>query len=202
MPISWVVKLGGSLAASDDLPRWLEALAGSNVVIVPGGGPFADQVREAQGRWRFDDHTAHVMAILAMAQYGHLLCGLQPRLCSATRFDEIAALIAEGHSVVWLPNPAQLPESEIPASWDVTSDSLAAWLAGRLNAERLLLVKSAELSPGASPIAQWVADGLIDPASPRFASAEFWLCGPSIHSRLDEALCFPERWFTAATPTR
>lgn len=187
MPISWVVKLGGSLAASDDLPRWLEALAGSNVVIVPGGGPFADQVREAQGRWRFDDRTAHVMAILAMAQYGHLLCGLQPRLCSATRFDEIAALIAEGHSVVWLPNPAQLPESEIPASWDVTSDSLAAWLAGRLGAERLLLVKSAAIPAGEMALARLVEEGVVDGAFAGFVAGEVWVCGAGDYGDLRRA---------------
>ncbi|MGZ8249810.1 amino acid kinase family protein [Methylomagnum sp.] len=176
-PITWVVKLGGSLSASDDLPRWLDVLAGANVVIVPGGGPFADQVREAQGRWQFDDRTAHVMAILAMAQYGHMLCGLQPRLRSATCFDEIAALIAEEHSVVWLPDPAQLPESEIPASWDVTSDSLAAWLAGRLGAGRLLLVKSAAIPAGEVPLARLMEEGVVDAAFGRFVGGEGWVCG-------------------------
>ena len=47
----WVVKLGGSLAYASELPRWLSALAegaGGRAIIVPGGGPFADQVRHAQ----------------------------------------------------------------------------------------------------------------------------------------------------------
>ena len=63
----WVVKLGGSLAYSPELPHWLSALAHTDAVIVPGGGPFADTVRDAQQIWRFDDATAHAMALLAIA---------------------------------------------------------------------------------------------------------------------------------------
>ena len=51
-----VVKLGGSLAASSHLPRLLEQLARTpNLVIAPGGGPFADAVRRAQKERGFDD---------------------------------------------------------------------------------------------------------------------------------------------------
>ena len=39
-----VVKLGGSLSGAPELKAWLAALAGAagRVVLVPGGGPFAD----------------------------------------------------------------------------------------------------------------------------------------------------------------
>lgn len=80
----WVVKLGGSLAASDRLPDWLRSLAGrSDLVLVPGGGPFADQVRAMQARWGFDDATAHHLALLAMEQFGRMLCALLAGLASA-----------------------------------------------------------------------------------------------------------------------
>ena len=54
-----VVKLGGSLADWDRLPHCLACLVPLGLVIVPGGGPFADQVRTAYSRWRFDQATAH-----------------------------------------------------------------------------------------------------------------------------------------------
>src|SRR4051812_27734550 len=79
----WIVKLGGSLAHDARLPRWLQMLAelgGGRVVVVPGGAAFADAVRAAQQHWRFDDLTAHNMAVLAMAQTAHLLHALEPRL--------------------------------------------------------------------------------------------------------------------------
>ena len=78
----WVVKLGGSLDRAGYLRDWTHALAeaGSPLIIVPGGGEFANAVRAAQGRWDLDDAAAHRMAILAMEQTAHLLCGICPEL--------------------------------------------------------------------------------------------------------------------------
>ena len=78
-PRPWIVKIGGSLAAGPAaLGRWLLALEAGRrrVVVVPGGGPFADTVRSAQAELGFDDSTAHRMALLAMEQYGMALCAL------------------------------------------------------------------------------------------------------------------------------
>jgi aspartokinase-like uncharacterized kinase len=73
-----VVRLGGSHAFSPWLRPWLAAIraAAGGVVVVPGGGPFADAVRLAQTAMGFDDLAAHRMALLAMAQYGLALAGL------------------------------------------------------------------------------------------------------------------------------
>ena len=70
-----VVKVGGSTADQPVLREWIAALAGSAlpVVIVPGGGPFADQVRNTQRRIGFSNNAAHAMAILAMEQFGHII---------------------------------------------------------------------------------------------------------------------------------
>ncbi len=80
-----IVKLGGSLARSERLTAWLDSLAeaAGEVVVVPGGGPFAERVREMQQRWRFDDPTAHHLALLAMEQFGRMLAVLRPGLAPA-----------------------------------------------------------------------------------------------------------------------
>lgn len=149
----WVVKLGGSLADSPYLQAWLNALAThgpSRVVIVPGGGPFADAVRLAQTRQPFNDYSAHAMALLAMHQYGLMLQGLCPGLAMESDVNKLRERIAAGECIIWLPDLQQLDAAKIPASWDVTSDSLAAWLAGQLVATDLLLVKSASVTAEAS----------------------------------------------------
>ena len=89
-----VVKLGGSTASSAEMDMWISALAGSTLplVIVPGGGPFADQVREAQTRLAFSDMAAHAMAILAMDQFGHVILDRNERLAAAQSLDDIRAL--------------------------------------------------------------------------------------------------------------
>ena len=140
-----VVKLGGSLAAGVALPRWLAAIgaASGRAVVVPGGGPFADAVRALQPRLGFTDSTAHALALLAMAQYGLVLAARAPALVPAGTPAEIGRALGAGRVPVWLP-PRTLGAAEgVPESWDVTSDSLALWLAARLGAPAVLLVKSA-----------------------------------------------------------
>lgn len=205
MAANWVVKLGGSFFDSDRLPLWLEALAETSTVIVPGGGPFADQVRAAEARWRFGDDAAHAMALLAMAQYGVMLAGLCPRLRTAPDLEGLAAIVAAGASAIWLPDAVHLSATEIPCSWDVTSDSLAAWLAARIGARRLLLVKSAAVPKYALAATQLADDGLVDRQFPAFtesAGFEVWISAPENHDRLAQGLLHPERLFTPVISSR
>lgn len=141
----WVVKLGGSLLGSSELYEWLDVLArhgDGKVVIVPGGGILADAVYEAQMMCGADDEVAHAMAVMAMDQYGTLLAGLNPALVTAASELEIAERGWQHRTPVWLPSKMVLADSGIPTNWEVTSDSLAAWLAHRLDADHLILVKS------------------------------------------------------------
>ena len=142
-----VVKLGGSLSKADTLVNCLNNLeqnyTDSAVVIVPGGGAFADQVRVAQQRWQFDETTAHRMAILAMQQMALLIKGLKSNFSIAYSVTDILKQVSQQKIVIWSPDIVELDNAAIKASWDITSDSLAAWLAGRLSARELVLVKSA-----------------------------------------------------------
>jgi aspartokinase-like uncharacterized kinase len=144
--------------------------AGGAAVIVPGGGPFADQVRAAQRQWRFDDAAAHHMALLAMEQYGRMLAALHPGLRPADTRAAIARVRRAGAAAVWMPTRMVLGEPRIAASWDVTSDSLAAWLAGRLKADRLVLVKSVALDGGPVAASALARRGIVDAAFPVYAA--------------------------------
>ena len=141
-----VVKLGGSFAFSVHLRTWIEAIAAcaGRVVIVPGGGPFADTVRSAQLRMGFDHRAAHDMAILAMEQYGRALASLDRRLSPADSAEAIRRDLDAGRVPVWMPARMTRLANDIAPSWDLTSDSLAAWLAGTIGARRLFLVKHVE----------------------------------------------------------
>jgi 5-(aminomethyl)-3-furanmethanol phosphate kinase len=159
----WVVKLGGSLACSDHLRHWLQVLADTgSLVVVPGGGPFADQVRQLQQRCGFGDATAHCMALLAMEQFGRMLCGLQPGLAAAATIPEMHEVLDRGETPVWMPASMVLADPAIEQSWDVTSDSLAVWLGGQLGADKLLLVKSVSLECAGLPVETLAARDVID----------------------------------------
>ncbi|WP_157270263.1 amino acid kinase family protein [Azohydromonas aeria] len=161
----WVVKLGGSLQSDPPLlRRWLEllgTLGRGRVVIVPGGGPFVDQVRASQTGWGFDDLCAHNMAILGMGQSALLLRSLYPSLQLAGRDADIRRALRAGKTALWMPLELLREQPDELTSWDVTSDSLALWLAMRLNAERLVVVKSCEVD-GTVGVASHVESGILD----------------------------------------
>jgi 5-(aminomethyl)-3-furanmethanol phosphate kinase len=171
-----VVKLGGSFAHSARLRAWVDAIATTPrpLVLVPGGGPFADAVRAAQQAIGFNDSAAHRMALLAMNQFAVALASLAPRLVPADDFPSIRTALGADRVPVWCPWPMLRGAPDIPQSWDVTSDSLALWLAARLGAARLVLVKHRVAASFSEP-------GLVDDAFASFRPAfagEIALAGP------------------------
>jgi aspartokinase-like uncharacterized kinase len=181
----WVVKLGGSLLGSPELSRWLDTLvkiSDGKVLIVPGGGMFADAVRQAQDTSHVNDAVAHHLALLAMDQFGLLLAGMNPRLVTASSELEIAERGWQHRGIVWLPSRMVLADENIPKNWQVTSDSLSAWIANKIGSEHLVLVKSKDLAGYSieSPVSiqTLIADGLIDNAFAEFCTgtnAQVWV---------------------------
>lgn len=160
----WVVKIGGSLSHEPMLRRWLTELCelgGGRVVIVPGGGDFADRVRQYQSEWGFDDLAAHNMCLLAMTQYAILMQGVLPELVLASSEAKIRRALRDGHVAVWVPTALMRDTPDAMSNWDTTSDSLAAWLSTMLNAERLMVVKSCPIAAD-DPIETHAAAGVVD----------------------------------------
>jgi len=181
-----VVKLGGSFAFSKHLRDWIDALAAcaGQVVIVPGGGLFADAVRAAQPWMGFDDGAAHHMALLAMEQYGRALVSLNTLLAPAESADAIRRELAAGRVPVWMPARMVLSATDIAPSWDATSDSLAAWLVGRIGASQLILVKHGEFPSGRARVEDLAALGVVDTSFARhvrMSAGTAYILGPSDH---------------------
>jgi aspartokinase-like uncharacterized kinase len=163
----WVVKIGGSLLGSPELERWLELLvkfSDGKIIIVPGGGVFAEAVRESQKVSKISDACAHRLAVLAMDQFGLLLANMNSQLAIARTPMEIDERTWQHRAIVWLPSTMVLADDSIPQSWDVTSDSIAAWLAQKLNAQHLILVKSDKPSETKLSLKVMTKNGLIDEA--------------------------------------
>jgi len=156
-----VIKLGGSLyhsrQLSDCLQNILAFAENQAVVLVAGGGPFADLVRQAQQDHRVSDKTAHQMAINAMRQFALLLIDLLPDAHIFSRSDQL--LPANGLSI-WLPDDSQLMAADLPQNWQVTADSLSLWLAQQLNASQLILIKSCAVS--SAQISDLSEHGILD----------------------------------------
>ena len=58
-----VVKLGGSIVRSGQLAPWLETIAAAPapIVVVPGGGALADEVRDCQQQLGFGEDRKSVV---------------------------------------------------------------------------------------------------------------------------------------------
>jgi 5-(aminomethyl)-3-furanmethanol phosphate kinase len=194
-----IVKLGGSHANEPHLKDWLAAIAAEagSVVIVPGGGPFADAVRSNQPSMGYDDRAAHDMALMAMAQFGRALQSLNPALRLTPSYSTIWRTLKDGKVPVWSPEP-MARAAALPKSWDLTSDSLAAWLAGALAGGRLVLVKHGRFESAAFDADDLVARGVVDPLFPRYlkqSGVRAWLAMAADSARLAEGLrrpIFPE----------
>ncbi len=154
-----VVKVGGGLTRS---PRALEtvgaALANAGrsrrLLVVPGGGPFADAVRAFDRRESLSPDAAHWMAILAMDQYAHVLAERIPGARLVEEPGGLTAALGEAGVAVLAPYRWLRAADVLPHTWDATSDSVAAFVAGALDAERLVLVK---------PASSGQASDLVDP---------------------------------------
>jgi 5-(aminomethyl)-3-furanmethanol phosphate kinase len=163
-----VVKLGGSVVRSPELPAWLDAIASSPrpIVVVPGGGALADEVRACQRQLGLGDGAAHRMALLAMDQLAWAVAGLRLGFEVGDTEDALRRSLDLGRVAVWAPFTLVANRRDIPQSWTVTSDSLALWLARRLGAERCYLIKSIHRQQAALSAEQLAHDGVVDAAFP------------------------------------
>jgi len=144
-----VIKIGGSLANQPDslkrLCRRLVALAEKRkLLVVPGGGSFADLVREFDRIQQLSPTAAHLMALLGMDQYGILLSSLVPDARTVKNLKSARTLQTKGLLPILLPSEMISKDTYLERSWNVTSDSIAARVAGLSNTRILILVKKVD----------------------------------------------------------
>lgn len=164
-----VIKLGGSLEKSRQLIDCLNYVVDTfkdKLIIVPGGGLFAEQVRQSQQHWQFNEVIAHEMALLAMQQMALIFHSLRPDFNCLNSVKCIQSQIKNTTHIIWSPSINELNQANIKASWDITSDSLAAWLAIQLQADQLTLIKAAPIFD--TDIAHLMKQGILDPAFSSF----------------------------------
>ncbi|MEA3325269.1 MAG: amino acid kinase, partial [Euryarchaeota archaeon] len=134
-----VIKIGGSLIQSArELVRALHRYASDEeerILIVPGGGVFADTVRTASDAYGISDEACHWMAVLAMDQYGHYLAdGTEVSLVTDIRQESIRAGVSVLLVYDLLKRFDSGEGSGIEHTWNATSDTIAGWFASRLGA--------------------------------------------------------------------
>jgi 5-(aminomethyl)-3-furanmethanol phosphate kinase len=185
-PRPLVVKVGGGLLREDGIDglrtgcaEAIALAAGRPVLVVPGGGPFADAVRAVDSTVGLADDVAHALALRAMDQLGVLLAPLLPGA------ELLSRLIAPRGLALLLAASAFSERPEVPESWAVTSDSLAVLAAAAIGAAEVVLLK-----PVVGVLARWPSE---DPPLPVLTAAELRALqdrggGRSVDAYLSEAV--------------
>jgi aspartokinase-like uncharacterized kinase len=140
----FVIKVGGSLSGSRLVLRKLfEELAVNSknykFLVVPGGGPFADMVRKIYCKFSISEDAAHWMAILAMDQMGFFFSSFHPNIRIVDNIEE-ARKISRGLIPVLIPFKMMFDNDPLPHSWDVTSDSIAAYIAHITGTKKIFIL--------------------------------------------------------------
>ncbi len=154
----FVMKIGGSLI--DSVPGISGALMASPcpVLVIPGGGPFANLVRTLHA----PDNESHWMAVLGMEQYGWYIASYGINASPDLQVPE--------RPTVLLPYTLMLKEDPLPHHWGITSDTIAAWVAYRLGLDLVILKSVDGIMKGGTLLKQVVSPLTCEEMDPGFIS--------------------------------
>lgn len=163
MPGLMIIKIGGSTLRTGRLAQTLNLILKRQrpVIIVPGGGPFADFIRDAQREFGFSDTAAHHMALQAMHQFAYLISEFSQEFILCEFVKEFTDALMKDKIPIWLPLRMVETASDIAKNWSITSDSLTAWLAVQFGGAEVCLLKSCPV-PEHQSLGELSDKGIID----------------------------------------
>lgn len=112
------------------------------IVIIPGGGTFANFIRKIYSELKFTEEIAHWMGIISMNYNGLDLNKKFPNLSVIENFE----ILKEKQKIfcVFLPYEFLKENDNLPHSWDVTSDSISLFIAKKLGLNECYLIKDVD----------------------------------------------------------
>ena len=173
-----VIKIGGSCLSQADLPQKLNAFlaefAGSQNLIIVGGGLCIDAMRDLDSRFPLDQIRMHWRCVELLRTSFEILGELLPNLTKVATVDDFQKLLKQpivaGCYLVAVDlfyNAQTSTSSELPVGWATTTDSIAAYLAKITDADELILVKSCDVH--STDFDQLAKQGVVDDAFPQAA---------------------------------
>jgi aspartokinase-like uncharacterized kinase len=170
-----VIKLGGSLldepAVADRFRRWLAVQPPAANIVVVGGGAIVDAIRRLDGIHSLSPEASHWLAIRAMSVTAALAARLLDDSTVVSSLEQVRPSISAGLQILdveQLMRDDALTADPLPASWEVTSDSIAARVATTIGACELLLLKSAP-PPASTTLEALARSARVDAHFPRAA---------------------------------
>lgn len=137
----WIVKIGGSWLKNPSLPSLLikiKKICNKEIVIVPGGGSFADSIRDVSDKTKMSEKLANKLALKSTELFAEYLKELDNDLC----LIDNPRNFKKEKICIWLPSKKLSQNNSFKNNWDSTSDSVAAWLANKIMAKGVIFIKS------------------------------------------------------------
>ena len=141
----WIVKIGGSWLKNPKLPSllsFLQKFANHKIVLVVGGGVFAETVRDVFKSNKMTEVTGHVLAMKATEIFAYYLKSINPDILITYK---ITNFIKESLNL-WLPTEKLSFEKKFEKNWESTSDSIATWLYSNTKSKGVVFIKSLSFS--------------------------------------------------------
>jgi 5-(aminomethyl)-3-furanmethanol phosphate kinase len=195
MPTS-IIKVGGSLLMLPDLPDRLRQLidtvranppvahdalvvrtAQHPIAIVVGGGTAANVVRDWDSTHRLNPDASHWLAVDSLSLTAEFIATLLPEAVLADSRDSADRAFESNRLAIVVPRRileaiARSIGDDLPHNWDVTTDSIAAWIAIHWQADELVLAKSIDVPETASQVADAV-DGFFETLRPQLSAVRW-----------------------------
>ena len=133
-----VVKIGGSLFP-DFAIELVNRLAGTDSLVILGGGEFANLIRKYDENLHFSDSVSHNTAIECMGIISKLVCDKTENSALCYSIEEAEKLNDRGVLPILITSKILEDKNPFQCSWDVTSDSIAAYISHLLNGKLLIV---------------------------------------------------------------
>ena len=145
-----VFKIGGKiLENSNNIKSTISQLAHlydekilQKIIVIPGGGSFANFVRSLDEVLQIGDDLAHWIAIYSMNYHGIILNRKYPNLETIEKLKTFQD--AKQMFCIFLPYSFLREDDTLPHNWDVTSDSIALYVANKLKLSQCFLIKNVD----------------------------------------------------------
>ncbi len=137
----WIVKIGGSWLKNPKLPVLINSLqkfSKQKIVLVVGGGVFAETVRSVYTSIKMKQETGHILAMKATEIFAYYLKSINPNISITFKISNFFVKKLN----LWLPTEILSYEAKFEKNWESTSDSIATWLYSNTKSKGVIFIKS------------------------------------------------------------
>tara|TARA_X000001036_G_scaffold439293_1_gene489864 strand:+ start:2510 stop:3121 length:612 start_codon:yes stop_codon:yes gene_type:complete len=186
----WIFKIGGSWISNPNLIKLLRLLkdlkSEEDLILVFGGGIFADSVRKVYANINMTEKTGNFLALKSTEIFSHLVNQMFSHTCLISDPNDLS--VKTEKLKIWMPSKTLKNEATFIKNWDSTSDSVAAWLHNRICSKGLIFIKSLTLKKKSYKLSYLKGKNVLDKNIDKYLlrNENIKIIGPNVISLLEK----------------